>query len=138
MNNFNKNEAVLVTAPSAVGMPSASRSEVEKKAADAVLPPDSLKSISGIVSTVHDNRVRNLLDQVMEFNKDNPGVLKSIRLVERTLVAFMPDDGDKALDEFEQHGSSQVQVLRNVCGGSMVAIIGKESFTDFNVADSEQ
>ena len=137
MKKLNEN-AVQVTAPLAVRMPAADPSEMVGTHADAVLPPDSRKSALGIVSEAHDSSVRDLLNQVMEYSKEHPGMVKNIRLRERTFGVLMPDNGDKALDEFEKHGSSQVQVLRNVCDGNVMAIVGKESTIDFNIADSEQ
>ena len=136
-HKYNQENMLQEDAVLAVGTPATSRSElVENKPAEVL--PDLRSSALGIVSEVHDHRVRDLLDQVLEYSKDHPGLVKNIRLRERTYGVLMPDNGDKALDEFEKHGSSQVQVLRNVCDGNMMAIVGKESTIDFNIADSEQ
>ena len=104
-----------------------------------MLPPTNSRcSDRDIVSEVHDYRVRDLLDQVMEYNKDHPGLIRNIRLRERTFGVLKPDNGVKALEAFEQkHSSSQVQVLRNFCDGNVTAIVAKESTIEFNIKESE-
>ena len=96
-------KTVPETAPLAAGTPAASRSGFLETHAD-VLPDYSSKSALGIVSEVHDSRVQDLLVQVIEYSKEHPGLVKNIRLRERTLGALMPDNGDKALDEFDLSG----------------------------------
>ncbi len=108
----------------------------ERQVSSVCLPNSSCSDLRA-VRDAHDVRVRDMLDQVMEYGKEHPGVIKNIRLRERTLGVFMPDNGDHFLDELEKLGSCQVQVLRNVCGGDITAAFLKESTIDINIADAE-
>ncbi len=91
-----------------------------------------------VVNEVHDSRVRDLLDDVVEYSREHPGLIRNVRLREKTVCVLTPDDGSQAaIDAFGEHGSSQVQILKGICG-SALAVIGKESTIDFNIAESEQ
>ena len=82
----------------------------------------------------HDNGVRKLLKDLVKFQEDHPGLIKSVGLRERTTCFITPADATKAIATLP-NASDSVQVLTKACGDNVIAIVCKESNIDINIAD---
>ncbi len=102
---------------------------------NAVILPDSDSFALDLASNGQDSNVRAALDQVAAYCKDHPGLIKNVRIKTHTACILAPDNGDKALNEFEKDGFPEVKVLKGFCGGKVMAIFANETTTDFNVAE---
>ena len=124
---YNQGNTLQEDAALAVGTPAASRSEVEKTAADAVRPPDSNHSGIQVLNEAHDSWVQGDLDRALEYSEAHPGRVGEITVQERTLGVFTKDNGNEVIDALEKQGFETGQALTKICGRDVLAVWGKES-----------
>ena len=109
------------------------------KEVNVIRPTDTCLSAAGlqVLREAHDARVYEALAQVFEYREDHPGLIKSITLQVKTWFFFTPADARQALDKVCPTSSGNIQVLKEVCGGDVMAAIVKESSIGINTADAE-